>query len=252
MPRMRRRRALRPRLPLGGAGRPQSTECHGCNGRGHYKAQCPTANPHLKKGAGKGQWGGKKGDKGKGKGGKSWGGKGKGNKGKGKGMYGLDLMGSWGGDGWGGEENWQGEDWNAQGYLRSLATVSAVEKPDRDIASPPTTAPTAGAPYPGKGPTPLSDRYGAISEPEDSNYAVPITELVVERRRKPRNKTKNKTSFKPPSGCECKSAHGKCGLVATEAPADPALPDMQSLPPRRSYRRRGRSIERSWRRTTRS
>ena len=32
-------------------------QCYGCNGKGHRKADCPTANPHLK-GEGKGYGGG--------------------------------------------------------------------------------------------------------------------------------------------------------------------------------------------------
>ena len=66
---------------------PQALECLGCNGRGHVRAQRPTANPHLK---GKGERvGGKGWDSGKGwggkTGGKGWGGKGKGEGGKGYG-----------------------------------------------------------------------------------------------------------------------------------------------------------------------
>ena len=73
--------------------------CHGCNGKGHMKQDCPTANPALKgegkgadKGGGKG-WQTKGGNgwqqKGKGKGGKGWQ-----QKGLGKGLWSVDdIMG---------------------------------------------------------------------------------------------------------------------------------------------------------------
>ena len=109
---------------------PQAVECLGCNGRVHYRNQCPTHNLHLKgKGKGKGQgkgWG--KGGGGKGKGGKG-GFKGKG-KGGGGGLNILDLMGTWNGD-----ANWQGEqDWSDDWWTGSAQQGSTQR--DHGTASP--------------------------------------------------------------------------------------------------------------------
>ena len=108
---------------------------NGCNGKGHYKSACPTANTHLRDG-GKGYggngntvgWGGKGyGGKGKGKG---KGGKGRGNKG---GLYELDLMSQWGGS-WdqGYDQSWSqwGDDGSGGGYLRSLGCIDIRAPPD--------------------------------------------------------------------------------------------------------------------------
>jgi hypothetical protein len=154
----------------------QAVKCHGCHGRGHYKGQCPTANPHLKqqKGQGKGWGGDGKGQGyGEGAGGKGYGGKGyRGIRRKGKwkrngqkgGIYEVDVMGGqW-------SEEWGGDNWNYgaeadTGYLRSLATLAPAQVKPIDV----------------------SNRY----EPLDESFEVPVGEVIVESTRKPKNKKKD-------------------------------------------------------------
>ena len=152
------------------------------------KAQCPTANPHLKgggKGAwGKGQWGkegqwGKAG--GKGKGGKGKGGKGKGGKGyggKGKGVYGLDLMGGyggeeqWGGEQWG-EEQW-GEQWATPG-MRSLAEGAGPWKKALSALGPKERAAKAAAEAGAKG-VAIANRFAPFDD-------LPLSAFVRTRKK---------------------------------------------------------------------
>ena len=121
----------------------------------------------------------KDGGNGKGTGGKGYGwGKGKGN-GSGKGDYGLDLMGNadWGGgDSWGGDAQWPGDQWNNQGEWETIPLRSCDARYGRALAM--------------LGPAPIAthNAFASIADTSDS-YGVPITDLVINRR-KPQNQTR--------------------------------------------------------------
>ena len=114
--------------------------------------------------------------------GKGWG-KGKG-KGKGsKGVYGLDLMG---------HNSRQGNENDDPSYDYAIRSVNTSYGCTLAAFGPATIA--------------ISDRFGSIAEdPETTAIDVPIADLVVQRPRKLRKKTKNiiKSKFAHPSICEC-------------------------------------------------
>ena len=207
--------------------------CNGCEGKGHYRNACPTANPQLKgKGKGGGGWNPKGGGWAKGGGwnpkgkGKNKGkGKGKG-KGSGKGLYELDLMNGqsaqWGGSwdqGWdqGYDQNQGWDQWGTEdmAYLRSLGCFSVAVDKNTDSASLlESWLSDHSIPVP-RPPIAISNRYAAIDDDAET-MTVPIGDLVKKSTRAKKLKPRKNILMSHGASCSC------CPSIAAR-PYEPTL-----------------------------